>query len=207
MKTFDNEITIHQGESFTIDKLVENKDGSPYIISNKLVNPYFLLTVSSSKYSQSNRYVKNYWLDLVNFPRFLSTKPIPLSSIKTSATSNVAKYTTFPTGLLEGYVNGVYVKYDRPDDAVFYNERTKEYKYYETKGDDPGWKDYTCRIVKHFSSKDTEEWTGQSYVYSIRLVSGSKSTTGDKPIVVSDNTIEILSPTKLSVLTNIRGGL
>ena len=28
MKTFNNEIHVHKGEAFCIDKLIENKDGS-----------------------------------------------------------------------------------------------------------------------------------------------------------------------------------
>lgn len=36
MKTFNNELVIHRGETFSMDKVVQNKDGSPYIVSNKL---------------------------------------------------------------------------------------------------------------------------------------------------------------------------
>ena len=39
MKVFNNEITIHRGETFSMDKVIQNKDGSPYIVSNRLVNP------------------------------------------------------------------------------------------------------------------------------------------------------------------------
>lgn len=210
MKTFNNEIVIHQGESFTIDKLIENIDGSPYIISNKLANPYFLLTVSTSKYAQSNRYVKNYWLDLKNFPRFLSTQPINLSSIKTAADSNDSIYTDFPDSLPKGYINGLYVEFDKADDAVFYltDEHGKRaYKYYctekDSSGNERGWIDYRCRLIKHFTSEDTEQWIAQSYVYSIRLVSGLAAISGDRPLSKIDNTVDILEPTKLSVLTTI----
>ena len=41
MKSFNNELIIHHGETFTIDKTVQNKDGSPYIISSELENYIF----------------------------------------------------------------------------------------------------------------------------------------------------------------------
>lgn len=212
MKTFNNEIVIQRGESFTIDKFIENLDGSPYIISKELNNPYFLLTVSTTKYAQTNRYVKNYWLKLDKFPRFLSTQPIDLLSIKTDATSIESAYDKFPNGLPSGYIDGEYVQFTSADDAVFYLtnfEGKKEYKYYNTNTDKNGqvigWTNYRCRLVKHFLSEDTEQWTAQNYVYSIQLVSGVLAESGDRPLSKFDNTVDILSPTKLSVLSSIGG--
>lgn len=210
MKTFNNEIVIQQGESFTIDKYIENIDGSPYIISNQLKNPYFLLTVSTSKYAQSNRYVKNYWLSLKDFPRFYLTKPIDLTSIKIAADSAIAAYSDFPNSLPKGYINGTYVKFDSVNDAVFYltnSSGKRVYKYWCTEkdvnGNTIGWTEYRCRLIKSFTFEDTEKWIAQNYVYSIRLVSGSIAQSGDKPLGKFDNTIDILPPTKLSVLKNI----
>jgi hypothetical protein len=200
MRTLNNEIIVHKGDSFTVDKIIKNKDGSPYIISNKLNNPYFLITVADSKYAQSNRYVKNYWLDLTEFPRFLCTQPVDLFSIKTSATSDENKYDTFPDELPEGFVDGVYVQYEIGD-AVFFirdEDGKAQYKYYD---DAKGWLDYKCQLVKSFSCEDTEEWVSQNYVYSIRLVSGI-----DVKSCKFEEVVTILPPTRLSVLSNISGG-
>ena len=183
MKTFNNEISVHRGETFSIDKSVQNKDGSPYVISNKLENPYFLLTVSTTRYEQENRYLKNYWLDLSNFPKFLSTQVFNLKSLMTSANGSVARYSNFNdvtrrvvntdgTGYIAfGYVgsNQVYLDYD---DCVFYvedNEGNRTYKYWDISR---GWLNYKCKITKAFSQEDTREWAEQSYTYSINLVSG-----------------------------------
>ena len=76
MKTFNNEVVIHRGETFSMDKLVENKDGSPYIVSNKLQNPYVLVSVSTTRYEQNKRYLLNQWLPLSNKVRFSITDPI-----------------------------------------------------------------------------------------------------------------------------------
>lgn len=199
MKTFNNEIIIHQGESFTIDKYIENIDGSPYIISNQLGDPYFLLTVSTSKYAQTDRYVKKYWLSLRDFPRFYLTKPVDLKSIKTAANSAQLKYNDFPTdgSSLAGYIDGKYVVFET-NDAVFYlvdATGRKVYKYWNAAANE--WVTYRCRLIVPFSSQDTESWTAQSYVYSIRLVAK-----GDASSTVC-NIVDILPPTKLSVLPSI----
>lgn len=207
MKTFNNEIVIHRGESFTIDKFIENIDGSPYIISKGLNNPYFLISVSDSKFDQKNRYVKNYWLDLSNFTRFLITKPVDLLSIKTTANGTESRYQAFPNEVPSGYVDGLAVVYDSPDDAIFYLtdiNGKREYKCYKKDGDSITWLDYRCRLIKHFSTQDTENLHGQGYFYSIRLVSGIAAENSDgKPLSKFDNVVDILLPTKLSVLNNI----
>ena len=95
MKILNNEIVVHRNETFSIDKIVQNKDGSPYIISNKLSNPYFLISISTTRYAQNNRYIKNYWLDLSKYPRFTSTNAVNLLDIKQSANSAVPIHSSF----------------------------------------------------------------------------------------------------------------
>lgn len=174
MKNFNNELSVYRNETFTINKLVQNKDGSPYIISNKLKNPYFLITVSTTRYAQKDRYVANFWLDLKATPRFLLTQPINLLSIKRAVTSNDSAYTQFSDivgSTVEGYIDGKYVQYESGDAVFFVNDNGKRiYKYYDTMRKE--WLDYSCKIVKSFLQDTTKDWVEQNYVYSISLVSG-----------------------------------
>ena len=177
MKVFNNEIVISRNEAFSIDKTIENKDGSPYIISSRLNNPHFLISVSTTKYSQKDRYIMNYWLSLDNYPRFLFTQPINLADIKTSAAGTESLYSSFDdlTGsTISGYVDGVLVEYE-PGDAVFYIDINgkREYKYYDIVAQK--WITYSCKIVKVFTQEHTKEWVEQSYTYSILLVSGEST--------------------------------
>ena len=212
MKTLNNEIIVHRNETFSIDKIVQNKDGSPYIISNKLSNPYFLISISTTRYAQNDRYIKNYWLDLSKYPRFTSTNVVNLLDIKVSADSDVPKYTSFEdieyggpeTTFILGYVNNNIVTYT-PDDAVFYIEDkngNRVYKYYDTNtdGNDAyiGWSNYKCKIVKAFTNEDTKEWIEQSYVYSIQLVSG-QSTIDFLHDICDDNGIDYSTETVLEL--------
>lgn len=170
MLTNKNELQIYRGETFTIDKIFQNKDGSPYIVSSELTNPYWLLSISNTTYYQENRTVKNYWLP-VNVPRFRSTLPVALTDIKTSSTGSAPVYTSFDDNItfpIVGYYNSHAVSFDEKD-CVFYVEvnGVKTYKYW-----DNGWKDYECRIIKTFTQDDTSDLYAQNYLFSISLVSG-----------------------------------
>lgn len=251
MRILNNELVVHRGEAFTIDKTIVNKDGTPYIISSKLNNPYFLISVSTTKYEQQNRYIKNYWLNLANFPKFVSTQPLNINvfkSAKASSGSAVSLYNDFSdmeynetdNVIAEGYIGENYVQYS-PEDTVFYKstDDAEEYKYFDVSS--KSWVTYICKIVKTFYTDNTSEWVEQSYVYGIDLVSGAsvisylqqlcndnaitysdvdsisvlvnkltKATVAisidtSKPIVV-DFKVPILIPTKLSVISNIKGG-
>lgn len=203
MRTYNNELTVRRNETFTIDKIVENKDGSPYIISKRLVNPYFLITIVSSTYDQKDRYTCNMWLP-VALPRFDGTTPVNIADF--TDISGKQLYKTFEdlSGLPSGYLNGVNITFEK-DDALFYQETSdgkRIYKYY-----DDGWKDYECRIVCKFLQSITKDWIERSYVYSIELVDGTKSENPNKPLKNFSEVIPILTPTKLSVLSNLKGGM
>lgn len=181
MVSRNNDIKISRNETFDIDKIIKYQDGSPYIVSNKLNNPYILVSVASTIYAQKDRKVYNKWLSLKDTPMFTNTTPINLKSLMTEANGNISRYNSFnditmlqtidglPDILAYGYV-GNYIFYYTPRDAVFYiedEEGIRTYKYW-----DNGWKDYEFRIVTSFGIDMTSEWTGQNYVYSIDLVSG-----------------------------------
>jgi hypothetical protein len=100
METNRNNIKSHVGETFTIDKVVRNRDGSPYIINNELQNPYILLTVSDNEYGQFNGFYRNYWLRLRDYPRFTLTQPLHYSKITGWPSNNpFPQYQTISTKL------------------------------------------------------------------------------------------------------------
>lgn len=185
MQTYKNEIKVYRGETFTVDKILQNRDGTPYIISSALQNPYILISVSNTQYAQENRYVKNYWLSLENFPRFESTHVFDIKELKLGADSEDVAYDTFEElsedalenfeeigqAIVQGYLNGKYVSIDLAGFAVLTDGTS--YKYWDA--DSKSLVDYECRIVKTFSSDDTREWIAQNYLYSIQLVYGTST--------------------------------
>lgn len=185
----NNEIRIERNETFTINKLVKFKNNFPYIVSNKLKNPYIVVSVADTKYQQEKRIVVNKWLSLENVPKFNNTIPINLKSFRNSDGSEKADYNSFDNikgpydytddegivhnGILvHGYINNVHV-YCTPEDAVFFSEDEEgnlTFKYWNTTSN--CWKNYEFRVIAEFEQQLTRDWTGQSFVYSITLMSG-----------------------------------
>lgn len=220
MKTFNNELVIHRGETFSMDKVVQNKDGSPYIVSNKLKNPYVLVAVSTTRYDQNKRYLLNQWLPLTDKARFSITDPIDLTSFKTDVNGTVSKYTSFDdvnirkpvlgSGgkdcIVSGYIGDRFVFYDY-DDCVLYLENEqgiKEYRYWNLEQE--CLLKYEFRITCPFTQDITSQWVEQSYVYSMTLMSGELPASGEPPFANIDTVQPLLTPTKLSVLSSINGG-
>lgn len=194
MKNFNNELEITRGETFSLDRTLENKDGTPFIISNKLTNPYFLITVSTTKYQQENRYVYNKWLDLSDFPKFNETNVVNLKQFTTEEngttlmypngfdSDNIQELKTVQIGdktisdiCAYGYV-GDKLLYYQVNDALFYflkDDGTINYKYWNT--NENKWTEYKCRIVVPFLHHITVNWTEQDYVYNIALVGGQST--------------------------------
>ena len=191
MQTHKHEYVIHRGESFMISKILRNKDGSPYIISNTLdaFNPHFLLSISDSLFNQEGRYVKNYWLPVPQ--TFTSNVPVSITEL---GVNNFEEITSFPVQVYGAVQSLEYY----PEYAVFYDikDGKKRYKYWSE-----GWKDYECKIIKNIETSDTREWTLGNYFYSIQLVAGSKN---DGTINI-DLSIPILPPTKISVINYAQG--
>lgn len=185
MKSINGQLSIHTGETFTIDFTFVNSDGSPYIISNELTNPYFLVSIASNKYREQSNYLLNYWAKLDFIPRFTNTNCISLTSIDTtyiptdSDWSNISLpsgYDTVGSYLVNGvrtyFANKAVLYYEDEDGNTaykyfVYNENPNTNNVYSG-----SWVDYDLRLVKNFTQAVTKEWTNGTYYYSITVVSG-----------------------------------
>lgn len=216
MKTLNNELVVHQGETFTISRTILNRDNTPYVISKEIEHPFFLLTVASTAYDQKDRYVKQYWLDASVYGQFKYTKILDIRDLKTASGGQA-----YPNGIvfgsmakpgskpgqyivLEGYYNGSTSPVAIYSDDFVVRNIDGEYYYFALNS--TGWTKYVpVKIVHTFMSKDTHQWTGQSYVYNISLVGGVLDENGHSLTTIHTNKV-ILPPTKLSVVGEIKGG-
>lgn len=175
MLVHNNEITIVRGETFTMSKLIQNRDGSPYIVSSRLKNPYWKVSVLSSLNSGRDSYVLNKWLDLKDFPRFEITQPVNLKDVNPllpnfELSSIPAKYEGDETS---GYANKAIFCLENSEGVIIY-------KYWEynnnRKGDFGGkWVDYKCPIITTFTTDITSKWAVKPYWYNITLVDGENT--------------------------------
>lgn len=98
MRLSGNEITIVRGEAFAIDRTIVNRDGSPYILSNRLVNPHILITVADNVFFSKANKVYKYYLPLDGAIKFNYTNAININD--TSMSGEV--YKEFPEVTLGG---------------------------------------------------------------------------------------------------------
>lgn len=236
MKVYNNEITIHRGETFTIDRVIQNRDGSPYIIFNPQsedAEARLLISVARNYYgvNETEPYRLNIWLKPSQMFTH-SSRPFNLKSLMTERNGTTPHYpngfsditamagastaTKVGTYIAEGWIGSDWYGVNSSDDVVFYvedDEGNIEYKYATSDSWKTGtpitWHDYECRITYAFDQSVTSEWIAQNYLYSISLVYGNinKSAASDEdPFTVKNAVIPILSPTKLTVLNTINGG-
>ena len=209
MRMNGNEITIQRGEAFTIDKVLINEDGSPYIVPYDIYDARLVLRISNSKYQTDKRYVKEYTIR--DFERLETEMTVNLKEILSSPSgepcypngfSDIVGLTPVTADTFEGmcvaagWYNGQYI-YFTPGDVVFYvidQNGKRHYKYWPDY-DSEGWEDYEFRFIISFPSTDTLQWVAQTYYWSLTVESYDGS-----------DVRVLISPTKLSVLSNLRGG-
>ena len=179
MKTYNEDMILSRNESFVFDRLLKNKDGSPYIISSQLSSPMIRMTVADDNYPSNERYVLNRYLSLKNtineasVPVFYNTRPVRLM--------NESGYATSFEGLEPGdtynpiVVEQGVTKYNY---AVYYivdgNTHENIYKYYVQDEPNAGhWEDYQLRITIPFGVEITKDWTSKNYIYGIFLMDGT----------------------------------
>lgn len=206
----NNDVKVQRNETFTLDKTFKYKNGFPIIISNNeetFENPYILITISDANYSQSERYILNKWLSLQNFPKFTLTTPYDIRKFYRMSGEEKVYLTGFSdiNELTDGYVieNYIYGDTDKnmsllPEDAVFYerNNGNIDCKYWDVETNT--WKNYVFRIVTPFDQDITKNWIGQSYLYSIFIVTGKTMLNYLRDVAMSVN-IDIENKSELEL--------
>lgn len=224
MKIRGNRIEITQGETFTLDKLIVNEDGSPFIVSSKMLNPHILISISDSEYYTSGKYIKNYWLPIIKTrsetgagnKTFSETRAVNLLSILNADTNGVPSYpdgfdsitALTPDGFVtKGYMpeRGKYVGL-YPSTCVFYVENsdgTKTYKYWDTELNK--WVDYEFSIIKLFPSSDTKNWIPKKYFWNVSVCSAVGERIEDFTIDFNDTVIQLASDGEIFVKSRLKG--
>lgn len=156
MRTLGKSIIVHRGETFVLTRKVLKDDGvTPFVLSMSIVNPYLIITVSSSTYRVNGGYRANFWLDLSKYPAFRSVTPVLIDR-----------------GSIE---DGVLPENYNPDgrDCVFYVQNldgNKQFYYYD-KG---VYLPYSFVFTKLFLNVHTKDWIESQYQYEFKLVGGEK---------------------------------
>lgn len=126
MILYNNEITIHRGESFTLERSVVNRDGSPYIVSSSEKNPYLAITITATRYDQLGRYKRTWWISLKDFPRFKYTKVKDIANYDSQASDAAYDYLYNVNGDYRYWDGSKYVPYAFSFVKVFNTDTTNE---------------------------------------------------------------------------------
>ena len=185
MNTLGNDVYVTRGETWTYDATIVNNDGSPYIVSNQYPNPYYLFKLSSDLYKINNRYYEEIWCPIDANATFYCSEPLQLTefpeAFKISDLSSDAQKDLRGDTKKEGLNLSNYAVYYMID-----NDGNTIYKHWiitgdiDENGDSPGkWEDYVCNFRLAFMSRDTVNWTAQTYIYKLDVVSGEKINKGN----------------------------
>lgn len=215
MRTYSDRIMVERGETWTYDILLQNRDGSPFVVSSQVENPYICTTVASSKYGQTGRYVANFWCPVKgNYKTFYNTQVVMLVGdddtempLPTESAAVVTDVTRLKNeGKITGYGDYAVYGWD-PGNGVIeyrvYNDTTGAYEDEE----------YSFRYSVLFTSPITALWTEQSYVFTVKLLSGqlnpeySETNNGVRPLLTTDTMTSLVQPMTLVVAASVDGSL
>ncbi len=177
MESFGHERKVQQGEDWNLDILLSASDVEyiPFIVSSERKNPFFVITIASTKYEKNHRYVQSWWCsvdDDLKWPRFYSTVPVDKGEVSYRGDITPTDGETYATRCLYQYT----LEEDEVDTILGH----KPYYYlWAAYDNDPGFHsfnhteyEYEPRLRFNFLSPQTAEWGSQNYMYQITLVSG-----------------------------------
>jgi len=149
MRTLGTTLIVNRGETFSLTRKAFNFDGTPIILSNNLINPYLVITVSSTNYPQEGKYVKKIWYSLSEYSKFASTEPYLVIQIDTPPDGDVA------------YQRVYYIVDDDGEKQYYYYDGTSMLEYYF---------EFTVQFLNDY----TKDWVEQEYSYSVVLCDGTR---------------------------------
>ena len=150
MKVLGKSIIVRRGETFVLSRKVFKDDGrTPFVLPTSILNPYLVISVTSTAYNVEGRYKCNYWLNLEKYPKFQSSTPIPLKAEE--FTSN-----QLPAGCTD--ISNIYVY-----DGEYYMHSNGKYVA------------YSFVFTKQFLEYQTRDWIESQYQYTFKLIGGQKT--------------------------------
>lgn len=163
MQSFGNERVIQQGEEWNLDiRLSQSSlEYIPFIVSSERHNPFLAITVASTKFDKNNRYVKTWWLDIADVPKFYQTVPQNIGERSPGVRISL------PNGDLPMEMLYQYTLTTETIDPVLGH---KPYHYVYFDEDLNAHYDYEFQVRTTFKSQDTSEWGSQNYLYQITLL-------------------------------------
>lgn len=181
MEMYGNEIKVQQGEDFNLDILLSASqlEYIPFIVSSERANPFFVITIASTKYEKNLRYVKSWWNDIKSdneTPTFFQTVPYDYGEIAKAGALPTLPPTLKGTTSAETPTTRLLYQYTIATEETDKQLGHRPYHYfyfdYDRQGAAHRRDNYECHIRFNFSTSETSAWGSQNYMYQVTLVSG-----------------------------------
>lgn len=167
MRWYGKEITVARGENFSLTCKITNEDGTPYMISDALTNPTFLLTIANTLYKTDNkRYVLKCWTPLVTNSQgtFVNGYVFEELTPRIVEDLDIVNNDKIDTG--KRYLYKLTKRYEASGNIY-------EPDYYIWSTDDSKFIKYETIFSQQFPSYITKDWYSKNFYYELRLVAGT----------------------------------
>lgn len=184
MDSYKNTFNIQQGEIFPLNfELYSNiVKGTPYIVSDEIANPYFVITLGDNVYDK-NGFKVSYWCKYLG-QTFHWTTPFEISKEELESLNFVNhKIVCNSIDDIKSFLNNSFIEDEYRDDKILRGvyhttDGTNDIYYYfnyslEINNMYIEIVDYTPIVIGHqFRTEDTATMSSSEYYYSVVLCGG-----------------------------------
>ena len=167
MRVYDNSVNTLQQQTFTFERLVQYRNGDPYVVTVDLHDPYIVFSLGSSKYTKNEKTFKQWWDKIDDaYPRFKQAK------VEETSTILVDPSEYFPSGWTRSNSDTVF-KYTGTDTETI---KKGDYFYYKKVVEDEtttySTEPYEFRYIRVFTYDEVKDLQNLAYEYDIKVVAG-----------------------------------
>ena len=197
MRIVGNKLIARRNRGDTITFRLEYENGDPFVIASGWDNPHFVMTIASSRYSQEQRYIKSWWVNLDDRRKFYNTEI--LLSIEADEYYKPglppSNFVGVNSQVVKTIVNGVsyYWYAGLPE-----NSETHEWLEYEP-----------LQISIPFTVQDASEWIEQNYRWDCSIMAGTLTNEGQGKPPLKDFIVvkSLVEDAEMEVSSDSMGGL
>lgn len=192
MRIVGNKLITRRNRNATLNFVLEYENGNPFVILSGWDNPYFVMTIASSRYTQEGRYMKSWWVPLEDQVKVEET------TIEEVPGDEFGIPDTDPADPMNA-------KRKR-----FVKTGPKSFWYSDEVDDVATWIAFNpVPINIPFMLQDTAEWIEQDYRWDCSIMVGTPTNAGQGKPALTDFIVvkSLVEDAEMEVLSDSMGGL
>ena len=197
MRIIGNKLITRRNRGDTVNFALRYENGEPLIMYYLWDNPHFVMTIASSRYTQEQRYIKSWWVNLDDRRKFYNTEI--LLSIDADEyykpELDPSEFVGVNSQVVKTIVNGV--------SYYWYAGLPENSEIYE-------WLEYKpLPISITFTVQNASEWIEQNYRWDCSIVVGTLTEEGQGKPPLKDFIVvkSLVEDAEMEVSSDSMGGL